>query len=154
MEEKEEHSVHISGGLARTLFWTFLLLALGPLSVVSYISYQNATESLRHETTKALRAAMEYKRDLIKKYFTELDIGINLQAELSSNINMMRKLNVAFKKSGLSLPEFISTTDWEIINTEDGTSLRAYQSAYSYQDVFLIDTSGRLLYSGSEQHVG
>ncbi|CAK8725682.1 hypothetical protein GMJAKD_17065 [Candidatus Electrothrix aarhusensis] len=144
----------MSGGLARTLFWTFLLLALGPLSVVSYISYQNATESLRHETTEALRAAMEYKRDLIKKYFNELDIGINLQAELSSNINMMARLNLAFKKSSLSLPEFITTTDWEIINTEDGNSLRAYQSAHAYQDVFLVDMSGRILYSGSEQHVG
>ncbi|CAK8724750.1 hypothetical protein KKHLCK_14880 [Candidatus Electrothrix laxa] len=146
--------MQISGGLARTLFWTFLLLALGPLSVVSYISYQNATESLRHETTEALSAAMEYKRDLIKKYFTELDIGINLQGELSSNINMMRRLNAAFKKSGVSLPEFITTTDWEIINTEDGNSLRAYQIAHAYQDVFLVDMSGRILYSGSEQHVG
>ncbi|MGB5686203.1 MAG: cache domain-containing protein, partial [Candidatus Electrothrix sp.] len=153
-EAREEQSTHVIGGLGRTLFWTFLLLALGPLSVVSYISYQNATESLRHETTEALRAAMDYKLDLIRKYFNEIDIGVNLQAELSTNINMMRRLSAAFKESGFSLPEFISTTDWEIINTENGNSLRAYQSAYAYQDVYLIDMSGYVLYTASEQHVG
>ena len=154
MKATEENSMHITGGLGRTLFWTFLLLALGPLSVVSYISYQNATESLRQETTEALSAAMEYKKELVKKYFREIDIGINLQAELSSNINMMKRLSAAFKKSGLSLPEFITTVDWEIINTEDGNALRAYQNAYGYQDVYLVDMLGNMLYSGSELHVG
>ncbi len=154
MKTKEEHSTHITGGLGRTLFWTFLVLALGPLSVVSYISFQNATESLRYETTEALRAAMEYKRDLIKKYFTVIDIGINIQAELSSNINMMRKFGAAFNRSGLSLAEFITTTDWEIINTEDGNSLRSYQSAHAYQDIYLVDLSGNVLYTASEQHIG
>ncbi|MCW5208221.1 GAF domain-containing protein, partial [Desulfobulbus sp. US2] len=67
---------------------------------------------------------------------------------------MMRRLSADFKKSGLSLPDFISTTDWEIINTEDGNSLRAYQSAHVYQDVYLIDMLGNVLYTASEQHVG
>ncbi|MCI5130657.1 MAG: sensor histidine kinase [Candidatus Electrothrix sp. EH2] len=39
----EQETVRIGGGLGRTLFWTFLLLALGPLSVVSLISLYNAT---------------------------------------------------------------------------------------------------------------
>ncbi|MCI5150270.1 MAG: hypothetical protein D3916_12935, partial [Candidatus Electrothrix sp. MAN1_4] len=115
MQTREDYTMHITGGLGRTLFGAFLLLALGPLSIVSYISYQNATESLCHETTESLRAAMEYKLDLIQKYFTEIDIGINLQAELSSNINMLRKFRAAFTKSGLSLSGFITTTGWEII---------------------------------------
>ncbi|MDU9050227.1 MAG: response regulator [Candidatus Electrothrix sp. Rat3] len=144
----------ITGGLAGTLFWTFLLLALCPLSIVSYISYQNATESLRHETTEALRAAMEYKRDLIEKYFTEINIDINIQAELSSNSNMLKRLSAALKKSGLLLPEFINTADWESINTEDGKSLRAYQDAHAYLDIYLIDIMGNILYTASEQHVG
>jgi signal transduction histidine kinase/DNA-binding response OmpR family regulator/HAMP domain-containing protein len=154
MKTKEEYSTHITGGLGRTLFWTFLVLALSPLSIVSYISFQNATESLRYETTEALRAAMEYKRDLIKKYFTDIDIGINIQAELSSNIDMMRKFGAAFNRSSLPLSEFITTTDWEIINTEDGNLLRSYQDAHAYQDIYLVDLAGNILYTASELHVG
>ncbi|MCI5188596.1 MAG: response regulator [Candidatus Electrothrix sp. AS4_5] len=154
METQEGHTMHITVGLGRTLFWTFLLLALTPLSVVSYISYENATESLRHETTKSLRAAMEYKLDLIKKYFTGLEIDISLQAELSTNIKMIGELNAAFQKSGLSLPEFITTTDWEIINTEAGNALRYYQNIHAYQDIYLLDISGNILYTASEQHLG
>jgi signal transduction histidine kinase/DNA-binding response OmpR family regulator len=154
MELRKENSMKITGGLAGTLFWTFLLLGLGPLSIVSYISYQNATESLRHETTEALRAAMEYKRNLIEKYFTEIDIDINIQAELSSNSNMLKRFRAAWKKSGLFLPEFINTVDWGIINREDGKSLRAYQNAHAYRDIYLIDMTGNVLYTASEQHVG
>ncbi|XCN74073.1 MAG: response regulator [Candidatus Electrothrix aestuarii] len=154
MKASEEQSMHIRGGLGRTLFLTFLLLALGPLSVVSFISFQNATESLQHETTEALRAAMEYKLELIKKYFNEVDIGINLQAELSANVSMMKSLNAAFKKNNISLPDFITTTDWEIINAESGNALRAYQLAHAYQDIYLVDMDGNVLYTASEQHVG
>ncbi|MCI5131877.1 MAG: hypothetical protein D3904_10195, partial [Candidatus Electrothrix sp. EH2] len=38
---------------------------------------------------------------LIEKYFHEVELGINLQAEVSANIRTMKKLSAALKKSGL-----------------------------------------------------
>lgn len=146
--------MRIGSGLGRTLFLTFLLLALGPLSVVSLISLYNATESLRFETTELLKSAMKYQYDLIEKYFHEVELGINMQAEVSANIRTMKKLSAALEKSELLPEQFISTTDWEIINTENGNSLRTYQTAHAYQDIYLIDMSGNILYTASEQHVG
>ncbi|MCI5210378.1 MAG: HAMP domain-containing protein, partial [Candidatus Electrothrix sp. ATG2] len=154
---KDEDTIskrQIKAGLGRTLFLTFLLLALVPLSIVSYISYNNATERLRNETTEALVSAMEYKKEFIRKYFADIEVDIELQAELSSNVSMMKKLNTAFEESGLPVHEFITTVDWEVINTENGGSLRAYWDACQYRDIYLVDMSGYTLYSGSEEHLG
>ncbi|XOF33732.1 MAG: response regulator [Candidatus Electrothrix sp. YB6] len=155
--KETEHSApkqRISVGLGRTLFLTFLLLALGPLSVVSYISYQNATESLRRKTMDSLVAAMAYKKDFIERYFTEIKADIEIQAELSGNVSMLKKLITAFDRSGLSVKEFVTSIDWELINTEDGNALRAYQHAYQYRDIYLVDINQNILYSASERNVG
>ncbi|MCI5222768.1 MAG: HAMP domain-containing protein, partial [Candidatus Electrothrix sp. AR4] len=102
----------------------------------------------------ALTAAMEYKREFIKKYFADMETDIELQTELSVNVKLLQQLNNAFRASGLAAKEFISTIEWESINTEKGGALRSFQNAHGYQGIYLIDLPGNILYSGSEEHLG
>ncbi|MCI5150533.1 MAG: HAMP domain-containing protein, partial [Candidatus Electrothrix sp. MAN1_4] len=52
------------------------------------------------------------------------------------------------------LSGLITTTDWENINTEDGNALRSYQNAHAYQNIYLVDMAGNILYAASGKHLG
>ncbi len=138
-------------GLARTLLFWFLALALIPLTIVSLISYRDARRSLSDEVTKNLWAVSQIKADFIEFHFNRWIIDLNEQAERTSNVRFLESLKKALADSNKQSHDFVKSYKWAQIVDEYSSDLRTFQKAYGYYDVFLIDLDGNILFSLAEE---
>ena len=57
--------------IATRLLWSFLFMALVPLSIVTYLTYTISDRSLRQEVTNNLRSIADSKANQIETYTRE-----------------------------------------------------------------------------------
>ena len=57
--------------IATRLLWAFLVMALVPLGIVTYLTYTISEQSLRQEVTNNLRAIADSKANQIETYARE-----------------------------------------------------------------------------------
>ncbi len=139
------------GGLGRTLLLSFLLISLVPLTIVSAISYRNAQRSLQAEAKDFLSLAMRAETAQIVGSLSDILVNLRLQSGLRSTITLLENLVYARETSGLTVGEFVKTFDWATMSREDGAHLTKIQQTYEYEDIFLVDTEGNVLFSATEE---
>ncbi|MAE45048.1 MAG: hypothetical protein CMF63_08800 [Magnetovibrio sp.] len=138
-------------GLGQAISTGSVLMALTPLAIVGYFSYQSSTESLMKNATDALISASEYKRQTILDYVTRIKKDMESQSELVSNIRFMKKLESRYVASGENIGEFLDSFEWATLNVEDGADLRTFQLTFGYYDVFLVGLDGNVLFTVEEE---
>ncbi len=136
------------GSLGRTLVLWFLLLALLPMGLVTWITYQQAHRAL----SQSVKAQLEYSSDanaaFIKAWFDYRLMDLQSQAEDRNNVILLQHLAEGLQQSGRSVREYVQSFDWA--RRVDGAQqdlinlTRRYDYIY---DLFLIDDRGRILYS-------
>lgn len=133
------------------LVW-FLLVALVPLTIVSFISFYAADQSLRKAAFKSLSANVEAKAAFIENWFDYRLLDLESQATNTNNSRFLKELTDAFKNSGEDLGTFVKSYRWDIIADKWREDLKNFRSLYGYHDVFLIDTEGNILFTLAKEN--
>ena len=134
--------------LSRSLVFWFLFLTLMPLTLISYIEYQQASEILKRSVSDKLHQASGHSLSFIQSWFRYRMADIRVQAQNHENRTLLTVLEKAYNKSGLQLAEFVRSTQWRNLVSQRQGNLLLLQKEYDYiYDLFLVDRKGNLLFS-------
>ncbi|MBN4046865.1 response regulator, partial [bacterium AH-315-P07] len=133
--------------LGRTLLGWFLFFALIPLGVVSWITYNEARNSLEASAVDALNSTAALKAAFIDNWFQHRFLDLEAQASSTANGQLLSELGQAFRTSNKPIEDFVGGYRWESILHERTQDLIGFRRAYEYYDLLLIDEAGNILYS-------
>jgi len=138
--------------LSRGLVIWFLLLSLLPISLISWISYQEANNSLTESATHKLEQSAKLNINFIQNWFDYRFMDLKTQSESYNNIQLLKTLREGFHKSNKSLAEYVQSDDWSKRIDASQNSLISLSKDYDYiYDLFLIDIDGNLLYTVAQE---
>ena len=127
--------------IATRLLCAFLVIALVPLSIVTYLTYTISDQSLRHEVGNNLQSIADSKAHQIETYARERQQDVTVLARLPIFVNSFEPLEQAFREQGIDAPEYTA------IEHELRPFLRDYLARARYADLFLIAPSGDAMFS-------
>jgi signal transduction histidine kinase len=127
--------------IATRLLWSFLVIALVPLSIVTYLTYTISEQSLRQEVTNNLRAIADSKANQIETYARERQRNVTALARMPSIMNTFEPLDRAFFEHGIGTPEYTAVEN--VLHP----FLRDYLEQSGYADVLLLSPSGDAIFS-------
>ncbi len=127
--------------IATRLLWAFLVMALVPLSVVTYLTYTISEQSLRAEVTNNLRAIADSKANQIETYARERQRNVTALARMPSIVNAFEPLDQAFHDYGIGAPEYTA------VEHELRPFLSDYVAQSGYADIVLLSPSGDAIFS-------
>jgi len=134
--------------LSHSLIVWFLLLSLLPLSLVSWLSYQQAKNNLIRNAEEKLEQSSESNVRFIHNWFDYRFMDLKSQAELQNNIRILSKLKEGLQTVNKNLAEYVESDDWLRRINGKQKDLVNLKRRYDYiYDLFLIDTEGNILYS-------
>ena len=133
------------------LFW-FLLLSLVPLVVISYESNVVSVKGFKEAAYEDLKSSAILEKKFIKNWFHYRKVDIALWSQTKTNVDFLTLLISEFKKSSKTIEEFVKSYKYiECIN-KDKSELQRIAKEYNYiYDLFLIDTSGNILYTVAQE---
>ncbi|MEH6448779.1 MAG: response regulator [Oleispira sp.] len=138
--------------LSRTLILWFMLLALLPMLLVSWISYQQAHSRLVLNVHEKLEQSAATNVAFINNWFSQRLMDLTVQAKDQKNIDLLMSLKSGLNHSGLKPKAYIKSSDWANNVERAHSNLTTALSIYDYiYDLFLIDLEGNILYSLSEE---
>jgi hypothetical protein len=126
------------------VFIYFFLASLIPLLVIGLISYEKAKDALERRETAALEEIANVSVKRIQQYFGERKADIRT-AQNSFNIKTNLPISDRLLKNPKS-PEYIWARDML-----DG-QLKTFQEVNGYDDVMLVNTSGKIVYATNSEH--
>ena len=139
-------------GLTRSLLLWFLLLALLPLTIVSWISYQKSEKSLHDGAMQAMVQRTVLQKRFINNWFNYRFLDLQYQAENENNIIFLSDLKKALKKSGKSPKDFVKSNAWNPHVISKKIDIMNLTKTYDYYlDVLFIDNKGNILFTLSEE---
>jgi len=126
----------------------FLFIALLPLAVATYISYNSSQRVLKEEITRSLVAVAENKANKISAYLHEKERDLVRLSHTPDIIVAVEKLDDAFDKGGVDSPEY----------TEVDGNFRGfftyYQRSSGYENLFVIRPYGDVIFSAKKEELG
>jgi len=138
--------------LSQGLVLWFLLLSLLPLTIVSWISYQQANASLAQAASKSLEDSARLSVQYIQNWFEYRFMDLNSQAESQHNADFLMALQKSWQFSDKSLDDFVKSYEWASLEDAAQLDLPALTHQYDYLlDLFLIDKEGNILYSVAKE---
>ncbi len=102
--------------------------------------------TLQQEAFKKLEAIQALKRSQIENYFLGCIADITLLSENAMVFEALEKLNSAFEAE-----EKIGGAIWNYSEEKFGPSLKRYQDAYGYYDLFLISKTGNIVFTAAKE---
>ncbi len=134
--------------ISRTLLAWFLLLALIPMTLVAYISYQKASSELYKVAVEHLENIADLDSQFIHNWFDFRFIDATQLASSSSTYHLLHLLIDGAKQSKQSLPDFLNSEKGLKIIAGREENLSSMKKNYTYiSNLFLIDHNGKVLYS-------
>src|SRR6266849_8440194 len=127
--------------IATRLLWSFLVIALVPLSIVTYLIYTTSERSLRAEVTNNLRAIADSKANQIDTYARERQRNVTALARMPSIVHAFASLDQAFFDHGIGSPEYTA------VENELRPFLSDYLAQSGYADILLVSASGDAIFS-------
>jgi len=134
--------------LKTSLLAWFLLFALLPLSLTSWINYRQAEDGLESVVTQKLEQGSRLKAKFIQNWFDYRLMDLRSQTENRRNVELISLLHEKLLKSKTTASDFVKSAEWQNIVEEHQTDLVNLKENYDYiYDLFLIDKDGNILYS-------
>ena len=107
-----ELAVGKSRSLRRGLLFWFLILSLFPVSIVSWISFQQAEKNLSELVIKRLEENANLKAMFVETWFAERFIDSNNYASSRLSAELLSSLREGFELSGLPLNKYTQSHEW------------------------------------------
>jgi len=131
----------------KLMFW-FVLLALLPMIIVAWMSYSQATSSLKQASIDKLVQAAGLNVRFIQNWFDYRFVDLDIQSRVKAHQNLLESLSEGYEDSNQSLRDYVVSYDWARRVEGNHDSLVSLQRSYDYiYDVFLIDKQGNTLYT-------
>ncbi|MBF0370262.1 MAG: GAF domain-containing protein [Magnetococcales bacterium] len=137
-------------GIGRTLFFWFLAIALIPLGVISWTSYEKARLSLRQEAVKLLSTTLSLKKSHFQGFFNQRLRHLEAQSLSRTNLHFLQALQRAHDQVGPDGKAFVESFQWAVLVEEHGVDLEEFQHTYGLANLYLIDQDGHILYTAQE----
>jgi CheY-like chemotaxis protein/HAMP domain-containing protein/putative methionine-R-sulfoxide reductase with GAF domain len=137
----------LRSGLGKTLLISFLLVALLPMLVVSFISLHQARINLHQNAESILEQAAFSKSLQISQYFESTLAALQFEGERHANLRLMENLIRARDRAHKPLQEFINSLSWIRLVDQWTTDLFYFQRRFNFYDIYLIASNGDMLYS-------
>lgn len=119
----------------------FLLIALLPLSFVSYIIYRNSEASLLDSVTANLQSVTQRQSKQIVTYIRERERNVTTLSRMPDLVHAMASFAIAFKAYGIGSPQY------QAVDRRLRSFLTYYQESFGYDDLFLIAPEGDMVFS-------
>lgn len=119
------------------IFW-FLLVALVPLGISIYVSYNSSRRALRQEVANSLFAVADNKASQIETYLLA-------QKQNANMLTSMPELGLAADKFSGNQDELAG--DLGDVSGECRSILQYYQRLFGYEDIFLVQPDGEIILS-------
>ena len=134
--------------LTQILILWFLLLALIPMCLVTWISYEQARQNLTLGAIQEIQLAARTKHNFIRNWFDYRFMDLSIQAENRDNLLLLQYLISGLQHSGQKPSDYVKTADWLQRITGKENALASLLSNYDYiYDIFLIDPEGNILFT-------
>jgi len=146
--DKNRQRVRFKSSISRTLLIWFLLLAMIPMSLVAYISYQQAYDGLYKAAVEHLKGIANADSGFVHNWFEFRFVDAAQQAADPHSYRLLHQLREGLKQSEQPLSEYVKSESWKKIVSEGEDDLVSMIRHYEYiYDLFLIDHNGNVLYS-------
>ncbi|MCI0526021.1 MAG: cache domain-containing protein [Nitrospira sp.] len=127
--------------IATQLSLWFLLVALLPLALVTYMTYRSSENSLTKEVMNSLIAIGQRQSNQIEAYLRERERSVTILAHSTAMGDAMEKLERVFYTKG---PNAVARPD---VEREFGPFAAYYQEASGYEALYLIPLDGDIAFS-------
>ncbi|MGD9015268.1 MAG: ATP-binding protein [Candidatus Omnitrophota bacterium] len=122
----------------------FLFIALLPLVIATYVSYNNSRKALEEEVTNSLLAVADNKANQIEVYLREKKTNLTRLSNSPDIIEILDRFNQAFDKCGISCPEYLALDD------EFRPFLTYHQKLFGYDNFLFVNPEGEVIFSAAE----
>lgn len=151
-------STPFSHGIRSALLAWFVLLALMPMALVSTFSYTRARDALINDAVDKLIAVREIKQNILLTMFQKYKADILFIAQLEDLKDDIVDMTAAYRFLGseklrslyLGKPDLLNADDgsaFSVVHQERHRFFESYRQIQGYEDVFLLDREGNVLYS-------
>ncbi len=128
------------------------LLALLPLTLISWLSYQQARESLSEAAENELRNASLVKSRSVTDWYQYRLVDLTIHSESKNTRELLNSLIDGYQSVGMGAGDYVKSPDWINRIGEKQTDLITLNNRYDYiYDTFLIDQQGNILYTVAEE---
>ncbi len=122
------------------ILW-FLFIALVPLALATYISYNSSRKILEQEVMNSLLVVADNKANQIESYLLAQKRDVTTLSHMSETIDAIEKYREAFEAGGPDAPAYAA------VNAEFSPYLKYYQESSGYMDIFLVTGDGDVVFS-------
>lgn len=138
--------------LRNILVLWFLVLALLPVAVVTWVSYQQTQVSLTQAYVDKLEWSVRLNGEYIQRWFDDRLKGIEAQSRGSGNIKFFSALKNGLESSGESVAEYIQSAAWAKTVILGQGDLLSFNQQYAYvADLLLVDLNGNVLFTRNRE---
>jgi len=124
----------------KLMLW-FLFIALLPLTIAIYISYDSSHKAVEKEAGERLLAVAVNEAGQIEQYFRGKEKDITQLSLMSDLKTALTEFEAAYDKSGTYTPEY------GIIDQKYRHFIEYYQRAFGYDDILLVSPEGDVVFS-------
>ena len=148
-----ELAVGKSRSLRRGLLFWFLILSLFPVSVVSWVSFQQAEKNLSELVISRLEENADLKAKFVRTWFEDRFIDASNYAKSRLSSELLSSLREGFELSGLALSKYVQIREFSVRVDAFQDDLVTMYDHYDYiHNILLVDPSGNILYSVENQN--
>ncbi|QSZ40633.1 PAS domain S-box protein [Sulfurimonas aquatica] len=134
--------------LSTSIFISFLIISIIPLSIVSWISYSDSVKNIEQLKKNKLENRAAQNVDFITSLFKNTKENLLSWAGYEGTQEFMQKLNSEVFQSKLTAKEFVLSDKYKSMKQIKENTLKQLNESYDYiYDTFLIDTAGNILYT-------
>jgi len=134
--------------LSHTLLFWFLLLALLPMTLITWISYQQTVDGLSNSVTQQLSQDAKRNARFINNWFDYRFMDLTIQADNRRNAELLIALKNDFSRSGKKLNDYTKSYRWTKLIDKPQQDLYTLYKGYDYIfDILLIDNQGNILFT-------
>ncbi len=138
-------------GLGRMLLLCFLGLAVVPVALVGFVSYQTAYHRLEREVHQNIRTTTELKSRQLRAFFDDRLSVAYRQGRERTTVSLFNSLVRKHAAAEGTVAEFIRSVPWSMAVSAYESDMELHASLHGYSDILLIDTAGNVLFSSARQ---
>ncbi|MCK5450394.1 MAG: HAMP domain-containing protein [Candidatus Omnitrophica bacterium] len=133
--------------MIKFVFW-FLTIALLPMAISAYVSYDSSHRALKEEVTNSLIAIANNKANQIENCLQNKKAEVEQLAQMPDLFMAMEKYDEAFYSYGPYTHEYVE------VDREYRPFLTYYQKLFGYDNVFFVSDNGDLIFSTIKKDLG
>lgn len=138
-------------GLGRQLLFICLGLAMVPMALVGWISYQTAHQRLEQEVRQNICIAAELKSRQLQRFVDDRLTDAHKQGRARTTVSFFNTLVRRHAAVEETVSEFVRSVPWAMATSAYGADMELHANLHGYSDILMIDPAGNILFSSARQ---